>query len=213
MLTVLPLRAAHAADAARLHILGQPGAFLTRLGPDFLCALYATLPATRDGFGFAAVAGDITTERVDAHVVGFVSATSNVGGLYSDMAIHNAFALAPLLISRVLRDPALLPMGVTTALYPLMVHDAVGPTSAAELLSIMVEPAWRGLGIGALLLAALHVECARRGVDALDVTVDAGNEGARRFYARHGFAQRKSIYLNGRTMCVYSTALHNPDHG
>ncbi|MGL4650831.1 MAG: hypothetical protein ACRC1H_15595, partial [Caldilineaceae bacterium] len=50
---LVPLGPRHAEQAARLHILGQPGTFLTSLGPDVLCVLYRTLPETAGGFGYA----------------------------------------------------------------------------------------------------------------------------------------------------------------
>jgi ribosomal protein S18 acetylase RimI-like enzyme len=71
---------------------------------------------------------------------------------------------------------------------------------SAELLSIMVEPALRSRGIGAQLLDALAAECRTRHIAYLDVTVDASNEGAQRFYRRHGFALHHRFTLYGREM-------------
>ena len=73
-IAILPLDASHAKDAARLHREGQPGTFLTRLGSEALIALYAALPESPAGFGFAAVTGDCRT-------VGFVSAAVSTGAL------------------------------------------------------------------------------------------------------------------------------------
>ena len=50
-------------------------------------------------------------------------------------------------------------------------------------------------------------ECQTRRIPALDVTVDATNAAARRFYARHGFVLRKEFTLYGRAMCLYQRAL------
>jgi ribosomal protein S18 acetylase RimI-like enzyme len=77
----------------------------------------------------------------------------------------------------------------------------------AELLSIMVEPEQRSAGVGALLVTALLAECERRGLAALDVTVDAANAGAQRFYVRHGFVYADTFMLYGRTMHRYQAHL------
>ena len=44
------------------------------------------------------------------------------------------------------------------------------------------------------------------------ITVDAANEGARRFYQRHGFTQQKEFQLYGRAMCLYRRDLAGDTH-
>ncbi|MEZ4658511.1 MAG: hypothetical protein R2911_13150 [Caldilineaceae bacterium] len=44
-----PLQPVHARDAARLHIAGQPGTFLTSLGPPVLTVFYDSLPRSAKG--------------------------------------------------------------------------------------------------------------------------------------------------------------------
>lgn len=221
MPVLIPLASAHAADAARLHILGQPGTFLTSLGPGVLSVLYAALPDSPFGFGFA------VTCPTRARLLGFVAATPSVAGLFLEMGTLRLPEFAPPLLRRIGGRPDLLPRAVQTLLYPMLARAdhpgaggngapdlGAGPASvspvrrrSAELLSIMVEPEARGSGIGAVLLHVLAEECIRRGIDHLDVTVDAGNEGARRFYARHGFTQRRTFALYGRPMCLYALEL------
>ncbi len=104
------------------------------------------------------------------------------------------------------RTPSLIGRSAQTVLYPLLAREpeSANHANSAELLSIMVEPALRGHGLGAALLDALLAECAARRITQLDVTVDAGNAGARRFYAQHGFTQRRTFRLYGRDMCLYA---------
>lgn len=198
----------HAAAAARLHIAGQPGTFLTSLGADVLTAIYALLPQSHSGFGFAALpsAEDASAESRPAEdcLLGFVSATSGVGGLFAEIGARHAGKLLPPLLARYARAPGLVVRSAQTLIYPLLARQPEpAPGATAELLSIMVEPHLRGHGIGALLLDALLAECATRGIARLDVTVDAQNEGARRFYARHGFTQQRAFRLYGRDMHLY----------
>jgi GNAT superfamily N-acetyltransferase len=60
-------------------------------------------------------------------------------------------------------------------------------TRVAVLESIRVDPAARGRGVGGSLVAAFFDWARERGAVRAGVTAYAANEGARRFYARHGF--------------------------
>jgi GNAT superfamily N-acetyltransferase len=60
----------------------------------------------------------------------------------------------------------------------------------ADLESIHVYPPHRGRGVGEQLIRAFLVWAAERGAQRATVTAYAANDGARRFYARHGFAVR-----------------------
>jgi ribosomal protein S18 acetylase RimI-like enzyme len=56
----------------------------------------------------------------------------------------------------------------------------------AELYSLSVAPAWRGRGIGTLLLDFVDAELASRGIRDLSISVMVGNSGAQRLYERRG---------------------------
>lgn len=199
---IVPLAPEHAQTAARLHIAGQPGTFLTSLGPDVLTVFYSALSQSPAGFGFAAVEDNGKNEMT----VGFVSATTSVGKLFIEMGTKHIVRFLPPLLKRYAQQPKLAIQSVQTVLYPFLVSENEGGESAqapAELLSIMVEPAERSRGIGAQLLAALQEECRDRDIDLVDVTVDADNAGARRFYERHNFAWHHNFDLYGREMCQY----------
>ncbi len=193
---IVPLAPTHAADAARLHIAGQPGTFLTALGPGVLTALYRALPQTHAGFGFAA------TDDTGA-LLGFVSATTGVGKLFAEIGTRQVGTLLPPLVRQLARHPALIWRSVQTVAYPLLVGGGEAGPPPAELLSIMVEPNRRGQGTGAQLLAALVAACQTRAIALLDVTVDADNAGAQRFYMRHGFVHHHDFTLYGRRMAQY----------
>lgn len=196
MIEIVPLAPAHAAGAARLHIAGQPGTFLSSLGPDVLTVLYRVLPESPAGFGFAATDGPA--------LFGFVSATTSVGRLFLELGTRRAARFLPPLAACYMRAPRLILRSVQTVAYPFLAADSHAAAGAsAELLSIMVEPGGRSQGTGARLLAALAAECRARGVALLDVTVDAANDGARRFYARHGFVDLRGFTLYGRAMRQY----------
>ncbi|HVV21399.1 MAG TPA: GNAT family N-acetyltransferase, partial [Pseudonocardiaceae bacterium] len=57
----------------------------------------------------------------------------------------------------------------------------------AFLISMFVRPEWRGTGVGSRLVGQFREWAAERGAEQLRVTAYAANEGAIRFYQRHGF--------------------------
>lgn len=207
-LLVTPLTPHYARQAARLHIQGQPGTFLTSLGEDVLTVVYRALPESRSGFGTAAV--QLTDHNAsssdDAPLLGYISATTGIGGLFVELGSQRLGELLPPLMSRYGQAPSLIVRSLQTAAYPFLAHEEEHEPTA-ELLSIMVEPALRSYGIGALLMAAFLHECRSRSLRAVTVTVDAANGGAQRFYRRHGFSDWRSIMLYGRPMYVFKRNL------
>ncbi|MCC6455704.1 MAG: GNAT family N-acetyltransferase [Caldilineaceae bacterium] len=204
---IIPLAPTHAADAARLHILGQPGTFLTTLGPGVLTALYRTLPRTRAGFGFAAIDHEANGVDEAGALLGFISATTGVDKLFAEIGTTGLGTLLPPLVGQLARHPALIWRSVQTVAYPLLVGGDENGPPPAELLSIMVEPNLRSQGTGTRLLAALVAACQERAILLLDVTVDASNEGAQRFYVRHGFVHHHDFTLYARRMAQYRLAI------
>ncbi|CAN5847870.1 hypothetical protein BH10CHL1_BH10CHL1_19370 [soil metagenome] len=206
-MTIVKLTRAHAEAAARLHIAGQPNTFLTSLGPDVLTVLYRVLPESAFGFGYAALADSDSALHTSPSTIvnGFVSATSHVGRLFTEMGTRRIHQFLPPLCARLVRQPTLILRSIQTLLYPLLVaqDQEKSPGATAELLSIMVAPDARNQGIGAQLLQALLAECNLRQIAGLDVTVDADNAGARRFYERHQFRLAHQFKLYGRAMCSY----------
>lgn len=213
-LTVVPLTSAYAPEAARLHRMGQPGTFLTALGDEVLTVLYRLLPQSKIGLGFAAI-----DPLRPQSLLGFVSATTSVATLFLEMGLRRFPDFAPVLLHRFIQKPALTLRATETILYPFL-HEAPEDrheaphdkssrrgSSTGELLSIMVKPGLRGLGLGSLLVAVLKAECWRRGLTALDVTVAAANQGAQRFYVRHGFTYRRTFSLYGQPMHLYRAPL------
>lgn len=202
MIAITNLSVHHASAAAQLHIAGQPRTFLTNLGPDVLTVLYRALPLSTLGFGFAAI-------NCCHEIQGFVSATTSVGHLFIELGTRHIRQFLPPLFNRFVRQPTLLFRSIQTVLYPFLVrdHHTTKAQSSAELLSIMVEPSRQNQGIGTALLQALVAECRNHAITQLDVTVDAQNYGAQRFYEQHQFAFQKQFQLYGRVMRLYQRAI------
>ena len=67
---------------------------------------------------------------------------------------------------------------------------SVHPIRVADLESIHVYPAHRKRGVGDQLVTAFLSWATKKAAQRVTVTAYAANDGARRFYARHGFAIR-----------------------
>lgn len=85
----------------------------------------------------------------------------------------------------------------------------------AHLMTIAVDPAWQGRGIGRWLLLELFDDVAIRGAHAVTLEVRAGNRRARLLYRRMGFrvvGRRKGYYTDNREDALIMTtpALDSP---
>jgi GNAT superfamily N-acetyltransferase len=60
-----------------------------------------------------------------------------------------------------------------------------GPVALLD--ELYVAPEVRARGLGSALLAAVEALTRHRGGELLEINVDGGDTGARRFYERHGY--------------------------
>lgn len=63
----------------------------------------------------------------------------------------------------------------------------------AEVVSLVVSPAWRSAGVGRTLLAAAEEFARSRGFDTVKIAVMRGNARARRFYEASGYAVAEEV--------------------
>jgi GNAT superfamily N-acetyltransferase len=64
-----------------------------------------------------------------------------------------------------------------------------GPVALLD--ELYVEPGSRGQGVGSALLAGAEAIALLRGAELLEINVDGEDTAARRFYERHGYANRE----------------------
>ena len=187
-----PLTPDDAAAGAAIHIEGQPGTFLTRLGPAFLAVMYRGLASAPDCYGIVA--------RRDEQVVGVVVGMPAGGGLFGHLGWRGVAGLILPLLGALLRDPSLL-----SGVFQTLRYGGAFETRPyeAELLFIGVLKRYAGEGIGRALIESLAAESRQRGMRWLSLIVDDGNERAKRFYQRNGLRPEGSIELHGRTMHRY----------
>ncbi|MEH1164789.1 GNAT family N-acetyltransferase [Micromonospora sp. CPCC 205539] len=66
-------------------------------------------------------------------------------------------------------------------------HQIVRPVPSAQIHTVVLDTA-RGLGVGTALLDAAHRWAAEQGVTSISAGIHHRNDGAVRFYRRHGYA-------------------------
>ncbi|MCL8025130.1 GNAT family N-acetyltransferase [Nocardioides bruguierae] len=89
-------------------------------------------------------------------------------------------------------------------------HAVVSLVDVAELQRISVLPEHRRTGLASALLDAVVALAREGGCDRVLLEVREDNDGARAFYARHGFvdlARRKRYYADGATAVVCELTL------
>jgi ribosomal protein S18 acetylase RimI-like enzyme len=65
----------------------------------------------------------------------------------------------------------------------------------AQLETLSVAPAMRGKGVGERLLAAVCERLAKAGIETISLSAICANEGAHRFYERHGFRRAEIVFV------------------
>lgn len=188
---IQPLQPAHAREAAELHAEGQPGTFLTSLGPRFLRVLYREFVHLPSVYGFEAVA--------DGQVVGMVTGTSDTGALFRELLRRAWLRLGLVVALRLVAHPRLIRRVWDTLHYPSQLHSAPGE---GEALTMAVRLPYRKHGIGTELMLALLREARRRGLRGLWYTVDGANENALRFHRRLGAEFQRTEIMYGRQMVL-----------
>jgi ribosomal protein S18 acetylase RimI-like enzyme len=73
---------------------------------------------------------------------------------------------------------------------PARHHDALRPI---EIQQLSTAPRVTGKGNGAALMDRVMAEARSYAAEAIHLSIWSGNEGAQRFYARHGFARAADI--------------------
>ena len=169
-----PARPSDADRMAALHRRSMPAAFLPRLGPGFLRQFYLAAIADPDAVALVA-------ER-DGAFGGFATATPSIRAFTRRFATGRG-ALAAALAAPRLARPSMLRRVRETVSY----GNGRTDLPEAELLSIAVEDAARGRGIGRALDAAVREALGARGVTRFKAVVGADYVEANRFYAALGY--------------------------
>jgi ribosomal protein S18 acetylase RimI-like enzyme len=145
----------------------------------------------------------------DGTVLGFVSGTASVRNCYRSVVSRSGFELFGTVLPSLAR-PVVWRRIFETLSYPLRLgkgHETADTDNSpvqAELLSIAVDRAGRGRGIGRALVTALDEFFVTRGIDDIyRVVTDASDPSSNGFYQRTGFEFTHSFTHHAHTMNMY----------
>jgi len=167
---------------AELHMRGIDTGFLSLLGVGFLAVLYRAMIADPDCAVFVAERGGT--------VVGFVAGTADTGSFYRRFVKRYAIAAGLRALPSIRRG--MIRRVRETRSYGFQGHDEV----SAELLSMAVAPAARGLGLAFRLGSRLQEWASTGGIEGMRVVVGANNEPAIRVYRKMGFGDDQAIEVH-----------------
>ncbi len=208
----------HASQVAEIHVEGQPGTLLTKLGKPFLTRLYTEIGRSELGFGVVAVDGEV--------VAGVGVLTTNTSKLFQDLKRRSAVRLLLPIVPRLLTHPGILRDVYQSWRYPAKMGPGRNrPRSAngtdggqhrqeteapdrenAEYLFLGVRKAYRGQKIASGIFDASVGFCREREIGYLIAVVEHTNwrlhQVASHHVARYGWRRIRQIELNGRLMDV-----------
>jgi ribosomal protein S18 acetylase RimI-like enzyme len=204
--TLRPGRPSDVDAVAQLHAGAIAEGFLSSLGPRFLRRLYRRI--LREPGSFLVVAED------DGVVAGFIAGSLSLGRLYRSFLVRDGTLAVLGAPGRVLRS---LPRLIETLRHggpgttPGEKGDgaaAGGDLSGGELLSVAVDPAWRGRGVGGALVVRFIAELEARGVASAHVVLGADNAPATALYQAAGFHAARTFEMHkGTTSLLMARAV------
>lgn len=169
--------------------------FLSTLPKAFLANLYRAVIASPDSF--CVVAED------QGHVVGFISGTTNIKGLYRYFMRHYFFSSCFMVASRTF-SISFIKRSFENLLYPSK-ESGLPP---AELLTMAVTRAMQGKGVAKNMFKEFVATMKERGVPAFRVLVGEQLKPAIAFYEKQGFTFVKDTALHGKDASrIYMYAL------
>lgn len=179
---VRPMQDADVPGVVDVHLAAFPGFFLSFLGPQFLRLFYREAVALKE---IGLVATDGTT------ILGFVMGSAAPGRFFSLLLRRRALAFALAAAPALLKRPR---AAIRLARALAKPAAATRPSGTASLLSLGVDPARQGSGLGKTLVRAFLAEARRRGIRSVDLTTDkVDNESTNRFYVGAGFRLARVI--------------------
>ena len=179
---VRPGTSSDAQVAARLHASQITEGFLPTLGPRFLARLYRRI--TIDPGSFLFLAED------QGQTAGFIAGSVDVRRLYKTFLLRDGARALLSALPTITR-------GWRKVLETL--GHGSGDVEGAELLSVAVDPAWQGHGVGQRLVEAFLTEVGNRSVDRANVVVGASNAAAIALYRRSGFREIQQMEVHAGT--------------
>lgn len=181
-------------EVVEIHLKTFKGFFLTFMGRGFLRQMYASYLRHNDS--------NLIIAKEDGVVVGFLSYSSNMSGLYKYMIKHRLIPFAWYSIGAFFRKPKSFMRLVRAFLKP---SESKRDEEYVEVSSIGVSPECKSKGIGSKLLSSLKSSVDFNKFKYIALETDAlNNESVNRFYVKNGFELvREYDTREGRKMNEY----------
>jgi ribosomal protein S18 acetylase RimI-like enzyme len=168
----------HVNQIVQVHLLAFPVFFLSKLGPYFLKVYYRSILKSKDGISLVII-------DKSGNVIGFCVGSKQSLGFHSSLIKNNIidYFLAGLVIM------ALNPINIIRLIKNLnKKSSSVDDGLYSELLSIAVNPAFRGMGLGNYLLTNFEKMALEKGCRDISLTTDFyDNESIINFYFKSGY--------------------------
>lgn len=162
--------------------------FLSDLGEGFLTKFYEVSLDIPEIFTLVEVENE--------QILGFVTATTRVKGLYKKVIFKNPFVFAVLFLSNFITHPINIVKSVKSLIYPGFADDI------PELLTIAVKKEYQNKGIGTKLFTETAKEFQRRGFRKFQVSTYE-TLSANSFYKKMGCKYERSFDFLDKKMKSY----------
>ncbi len=179
-------------QVGRLHAEGIESGFLSTLGGRFLALLYEALDNSLES--------KLVLIWRENRIAGFAATTTNLSAVYRKLLSRPFVLLVSLFPS--LFNPFKL---YRIAEVVLLNRRRGGPSSVlpdAELLSIVVEPAFRGVGVAEEAYMKLIENFQERQVEKFQIVVGEDLKSAHRFYLRMGAKVVGDVSVHGNSRSI-----------
>ena len=186
---------------AELHIANINLGFLSTLGLGFVALMYEAIDQGKGSV--------LLVSEVNGRVVGFVAGATGMGSIYRRMLRSWPRLFITLL-------PSLFSPGRVWRILEILRYSS-GPTMldnlpTAELISIAVDPAFRGMGHAERLYQGLADHYQSEGLLAFKIVVGSALAPAHRFYRRMGAEPVADLEVHsGENSIVYVHKLRTPN--
>ncbi|PJE48032.1 MAG: GNAT family N-acetyltransferase [Sediminibacterium sp.] len=161
-----------------IHIKAFKNFFLTSLGKGFLETYYSACLKHQHTIAFCA-------EDLQGNLVGFATGSSWAKGYHRSIFMNNIFSFLTSLAVSIVKKPPILIRLFKNLEKNKHKYDM---GEYAELLSIGVNPDYKGGGVGRELLTVFHDEVRKRGGVKVALTTDKlNNDPVLAFYAKAGY--------------------------
>lgn len=179
---------------AKLHYNNIESGFLSSLGEPFLKLIYFSLQQK----------GILIGVRKDKMIVGFVSGVENLSSVYTEFFRKNFLKAFFFILPKIISVDVIKKL-FDIALYPFKkkkTKEIEFPD--AELLSIVVDAGYRGIGVADMLYKELVKDFKSQNIKEFKIIVGGNLIAAQKFYAKMGATKSKNINIHkGENSWIY----------